>query len=428
MRRRIVSYLLVMVFLASAVPMAVTPAAAQQAGIPFAGEDNELTKEELVSAILPYMLEERDLKLDDIGDAAWVYAYWDGDLKMCVDQGFIVSPGSVLEAPPKILTLYRPAERIIPLHTRSIDTVRSLKATDRIVAVSHAYTTGDYKNYKTMYPEFFGFPIVDTKDMESIIDLHPDVVILSRPSEHNLDVLESAGITVLYRATHYALDSCVEANRQLGCLIDKEEEAEEFGDFYEGWLNLIKETVDEIPEENKPRAYCQHCVGSMRKGYSPYKDGDYGRLPELSGAKVIFADIPGSVSVEEVIARDPEIIVWCGSWGAGSSGYYYGYQDAKDITELKEIRDEVLNRAELQNVTAIKNGEVYVMDMKTYCCGGLYFVGLGYLAKIFHPTLFEDLDPMAIHQEYLTRFQGVDIDLNEHGVSVYHPEHFPDGH
>ena len=421
-----VSYLLVMVLLTSAVPLVVTPASAQQAGIPFAGGDNELTKDELVAAILPYMLDEGNLKLDDVGDAAYVYAYWNGEPKTCVDQGFIVSPGSVLEAPPKILTLYRPAERIIPLHTRSIDTVRSLKATDRIVAVSSSYTTS---KYKTRYPEFFGcdFLIADSKDMESIIDLQPDVVILSSPSEHNIDVLESAGITVLYRAKHYTLDGCVEANRQLGCVIDKEEEADEFSDFYEGWLDLIKETVDEIPEENKPRVYCQHCVGSMRKGYSPYKDGDYGRLPELSGGKVIFADIPGSVSVEEVIARDPEIIVWCGAWG---ESYYYGAydRDAGDITMLKAIRDEVMNRAELQNVTAIKNGEVYVIDSNIYCCGGLYFVGLGYLAKIFHPTLFENLDPNAIHQEYLTRFQGLDYDLNEHGVFVYHPEHFPDGH
>jgi len=41
------------------------------------------------------------------------------------------------------------------------------------------------------------------------------------------------------------------------------------------------------------------------------------------------------------------------------------------------------------------------------------------MAKWFHPDLFEDLDPKAIHQEYLTRFQGLDYDLDEHGVFVY---------
>ena len=107
-----------MVLLASAVPLAIPPAAAieqYEKKIPGdVDENNELTKDELVNAILPYMLGEGDLKLDDVGDVAWVYAYWDGKPKTCVDQGFIVSPGSVLEAPPKSLTLYRPVERIIP--------------------------------------------------------------------------------------------------------------------------------------------------------------------------------------------------------------------------------------------------------------------------------------------------------------------------
>ncbi len=43
------------------------------------------------------------------------------------------------------------------------------------------------------------------------------------------------------------------------------------------------------------------------------------------------------------------------------------------------------------------------------------------MAKWFHPELFEDLDPQAIHQEYVTEFQGLDYDLSEHGVFVYPP-------
>lgn len=76
-----------MVLLASAVPLAITPVAAYETKIPFAGEDNVLTKEELVNdAILPYMLGESNLKLDDVGDATWVYAYWDGKVKTIRDD------------------------------------------------------------------------------------------------------------------------------------------------------------------------------------------------------------------------------------------------------------------------------------------------------------------------------------------------------
>ncbi len=40
---------------------------------------------------------------------------------------------------------------------------------------------------------------------------------------------------------------------------------------------------------------------------------------------------------------------------------------------------------------------------------------------MFHPDLFADMDPEAIHQEFLTDFQELDYDLNEHGVFVYPP-------
>ncbi|MEA1998046.1 MAG: hypothetical protein U9N61_01790 [Euryarchaeota archaeon] len=59
--------------------------------------------------------------------------------------------------------------------------------------------------------------------------------------------------------------------------------------------------------------------------------------------------------------------------------------------------------------------------------GGKHFIAAAYMAKWFYPELFTDLDPKAIHQEYLTRFQRLDYDLDEHGVFVYHPEEHPDG-
>jgi iron complex transport system substrate-binding protein len=42
-------------------------------------------------------------------------------------------------------------------------------------------------------------------------------------------------------------------------------------------------------------------------------------------------------------------------------------------------------------------------------------VGLSYLAKWFYPEKFPDLDPEAIHKEYLERFQG----LKYQGIFVY---------
>jgi iron complex transport system substrate-binding protein len=81
----------------------------------------------------------------------------------------------------------------------------------------------------------------------------------------------------------------------------------------------------------------------------------------------------------------------------------------------------ILNRPELANITAVKDGKVYCFstDIST---GLSYWIGILYMAKILHPDIFSDLDPVAIHQEYLTRFQKLDFDLDQHGVFFYPAE------
>lgn len=137
----------------------------------------------------------------------------------------------------------------------------------------------------------------------------------------------------------------------------------------------------------------------------------------------VFNGVSGSVNPEEVVAQNPDIIVKIVStytFDDDVTGYL-----VTDTAKIEEVREEIMNRPELVNVTAVKNGEVYVIS--AYLTGGgpdsgaRNFLELAYFAKWFHPELFEDLDPQAIHQEYLTRFQGLDIDLNENGVFVYPP-------
>ncbi|MCX6676634.1 MAG: hypothetical protein NTU95_01645 [Methanothrix sp.] len=97
-----------------------------------------------------------------------------------------------------------------------------------------------------------------------------------------------------------------------------------------------------------------------------------------------------------------------------------GY-DEDDTAQIKALRDKILSRPELANITAIKNGDVYCFatDIST---GLSYWLGIVYMAKQLHPDIFSDLDPVAIHQEYLTRFQRLDFNLNEHGVFFYPAE------
>ena len=402
--KKIFSIVLVMVLLASAVPLAVTPAGAQQAGIPFAGEDNELTKEELVNAILPYMLDEGDLKLDNVGDASWVYAYWGG------------APKTVVDDDKQENTLYRPLERVVIAYAHPYTILQSIKATDKVVAGL---------TYNLMlYPDFVDLPSIGTAwniNYEALMMHQPELVFIrvsGQGTEHEYGKIKDLNPNIAVVRFHcyksWNVTDYVEDTRQLGYLFDREEEAEEFIDYYEGFFDVIAEKVSDIPEEDKLRVYY---AGSSTFGR--YKKTN-SEMIIAAGGNDIFGGVKGSqVSSEDVIKLDPEVIFK----SARGGGY-----EIDDITTFKNVRDEIMNRDELQNVTAVKTGRVYVISTTLDCCGaagGRYFVGIPYIAKALYPAL--DLDPKALHQEFITRFQGMDYDTDKHGVFFYHPEQFPEG-
>ena len=70
------------------------------------------------------------------------------------------------------------------------------------------------------------------------------------------------------------------------------------------------------------------------------------------------------------------------------------------------------------DTNAGKNNEVYVTYFINTLGPGDH-IGVLYFAKWLYPDLFQDLDPQAVHQEYIDKFQNVDYDLEEHGVFVY---------
>lgn len=84
------------------------------------------------------------------------------------------------------------------------------------------------------------------------------------------------------------------------------------------------------------------------------------------------------------------------------------------------LRDGIIARAGWGEISAVKEGRVYVIS-NDVLSGAKHFIGVAYLAKVLHPELFEELDPVAELQEYLTRFQVLDYDLGEHGAFIYPP-------
>ena len=351
-------------------------------------------------------------------------AKYDGKINMQdVTQTELVILGkekeiTLVDSTGRIVTAEKPLNRIVVACSDSLELLRAVKLeTDRVVGVaSGIQSSREYdSHYKTFFPEYQDKQPVDSVDTESILSLDPDIAIVWMSptygaTEKTIDVLNAAGVAVVCAYGGVEEDAMLMDVERFGYLFGKREEADTFVDWYEGVTGQIEATVEIIPDEDKPTVY----VEGYQNWYISGEDRD--RVGSAGGTN-IFGETRGIVDPEEAIVQNPEIMVKT-PWGCG--GYH---MDADDTAGLAEVRGEIMSRPELSEVSAVKDGRVYVISgyITTWgpSAGCRGFLSIAYMAKWFHPELFGDLDPEAIHQEYLTEFQGLDIDLNEKGVFVY---------
>lgn len=349
-----------------------------------------------------------DGKIDE-NDITQIKAIIDGKEKeLTVNIYTRPSMGSedITEVP---VTIHKPIERIIPAVMYHVITMRALG----LDAKKIAGVRNNIKEADEYFPEFNKLPTFANGDYEAMLSLNPDLVIVDTSKfDENAKNLPNATIVAFdcWRPSTY-----VDEIRTLGYIFDKEENSEEFIKFYKNVMDTIKERIEKIPEGDRSKVFFE--------SWTPYNTGakgsGYHEKVTMAGGNNIFADLSDypTVDPEEVMKRNPEIIIKYLK-ALDDHVYYLGTNES----DLVDARDEIMNRPELSQVDAVKNGRVYVTT-GDIIGATRHFIGIAYMAKWFYPELFKDLNPEAIHQEYLTRFQGLPDDFLEthEGRFVYPP-------
>ena len=312
-----------------------------------------------------------------------------------------------------VVTVNKPLGRVVVFSSYAAEAIRVLKVADNVVAVSNSVSKGSSSEF---FPELSKLPNIGSPynpDIEKILALEggPPGAIITYDKYPSPEILEDKlpeNVIVLRFGFKFP-KLMMENFKMLGYIFDRKDETEEFSNFYEGHLNKIKARTEGLSEDKKPRVYLE--------GYDAYiahnKNTPFHELCTLAGGISIGADLPvegwyTKVDPEWVIQQNPDIIVRYIGEGCG-----YGEDDP---SKMKAIREEIMNRPELAKVTAVENGRVYCLGIPL-----IYkprnFAGAEYMAKWFHPELFEDLGPKASHKEYVERYH----DMPYKGIYVYPP-------
>jgi iron complex transport system substrate-binding protein len=287
-----------------------------------------------------------------------------------------------------------PVRRLVALNSDIVEVARTLKAQACIVGVF-----SQIEREAEFWGDLARLPKVGSwrdPDPEAVAALAPDLVVAygRNPGRAFEDKAAALGIRVL-RLNLYEVDTLEREVRLLGRLLDRKAEAERFCAWHRRHLEMIASRLKKASK--RPAVYVE--------SYSDYHAAGPGsggsRMCVFSGGRNIAADLKiayPQITPEWVVSRNPEVIIKAASYGNGYS--------QSDAGIFNKRRDAILARPAWHHIPAVAMGRVHVMDASIWT-GPRAVIGMAYICRWLHPALFADLDPGALHREYLETFQGV---------------------
>ena len=219
-------------------------------------------------------------------------------------------------------------------------------------------------------------------DNEAIAALDPDIVFTSGMSSVGgtspFQSLIDSGVCVADIPSSASIADIAEDIRFIGTVTGKENEAEDLVEAMTLYISAVEDIAKTVPEGEKKTVLLMMNVPSAEYptiysvGKGTYMDEMFG----IIGAENAFGDQEGwlSISIEEALAADPDVILMDCNWMPGA--------------------DEAVKALEgWENVTAVKNGDVYQID-EDLCSRPNHHVAeaCAEWAKCFYPDQFNEFN------------------------------------
>lgn len=232
----------------------------------------------------------------------------------------------------------------------------------------------------------------NTANLEAVLQLRPDLILdLGSTDATYVSLADRVGgqTGIAYALLDGRLDRIPVTYRTLGRLVRREAEADELAAAAEAVLRQVRERVAAVPGDRRPRTYYARGPRGLETGLAGSINVE---SIEFLGARNVATGQRGglaNVSLEQVLAWDPEVIVTI------------------DQDFARAVRTDPIWAA----VSAVRGGRVHLSPKLPF--GWIDFppsvnrlIGLWWLGTILYPDLFpEDLG--ALTRAFYQRFYHV---------------------
>jgi iron complex transport system substrate-binding protein len=337
-------------------------------------------------------------------------ANYDGKISMLdIGQAKLIILGkekelTLIDQTDRTVTINKPIERVVTMFPTSTRAIMSLGLVDKIVGMDSSDHSYAYTDFLKVFP---GEKIPDVGSVfepnaEFILSLKPDVVFAYTGSSSYLDTYkefqEKTGIPVIGYSSGATYDHMFGAIKDMTKVLGKEKMAEELISYANEKIEEVTEVTSEMPDSEKPN------VLFLRASIT--RPGVVHESIDLAGGINVARECTGrnvEISKEQIIEWNPDIIlIHCSSSTCKR-------EDSSLVCRLNV--EDVLSDPVLQTVNAVKTHKVYYTQGAFNLVGADYprvITELLYMATLFHPDEFENLDLEKEGNEVFERFYGVD--------------------
>lgn len=321
----------------------------------------------------------------------------------------------------RVVTLPYPIQKIICLWPTIAEPIQAMGAADKIIAIDD-----ETAKRTVLFPDISAKPSVGKRaepDIEEIVNLDPDFVVTLAAKDELIKKIEDVGIPVVI--TSYGTNDYIDTNfasgmaesKLLGYLLGVPDKAEEYIQYYGGYLSGVEDKISTLSETDRPEVLYTY-------DYSDGKIQSSGgacyvaHMIDFAGGHDITSETPGSwieLDPEFPIKENPQVILYEDVLSRDTQPLIGYGQD--DSSRIKAVIDEIKVLPGFDSIDAVKDNQVYAMPwgLVSHCS----WLATLYQAKIYHPELFGDLDVPSIHKKYLEEYLDLGPDAYEKSIFVY---------
>ncbi|UDF28801.1 UNVERIFIED_ORG: ABC transporter substrate-binding protein [Roseateles sp. XES5] len=275
-----------------------------------------------------------------------------------------------------------------------------------------------YARFKEKFPAIEDVPVVGdgiSLSFEVALSLKADLAILANwqadtdLGKQAIGYLEEIGVPVIVVDFNSgALNTTADNMRLIGKVLNREEQANAFADFYDARIQRIRDRAAAHPEPG-PTVLLDAFPNPEKCCYA-YGTGNLGAFIGLTGSRNVAASLPpqgGIVNSEFIVAANPDVYIATASPGGAYSSFSIGPGVASD--EARKTLARAVSDPLLANLKAVKDQRVYGL-WNFFNTVPINILAAEAFAHWLRPDLFGDIDPEATLKEINERFAAVPFD------------------